>query len=198
MAGRSWEIPDVNLNEYQISPENYSSIGIDLYNWGIDDGTNIWLYSYWGGKCQKWTFADMGDSTYQIRCAYINKPILVIGSRVSGADITQMTYDADETNQLFSLKLLELSDSSSSIAELDNNSIHVYPDTTKDILNISINNEQLNKSKVAVYNNLGQMVFNKNVNSGYLTINSSGFKNGIYFLHVSNKKFVAYKKFIKH
>ena len=194
IAGRSWEITKVNLNEYQISPENYPSVGIDLYNWGIADGTNIWLYNYWGGKVQKWTFADMGDGSCQIRSAFTNKPIQVIGSQVSGANIAQMTYDAEETNQLFTLELLELSD----ISEYPPiNCIQIYPNPTKDFLNISLNIEQLNKFEVAMYNNLGQMVFNQNVDSGHLKINTSDFENGIYFVHIFNEKFVAYKTFIK-
>lgn len=104
IAGRSWTITNVNLNEYQIAPKNHPTLGFDLYNWGINNAANIWLYNYWGGQCQKWTFMDMGEDHYQIRSAYTNKPIQVIGSQTSGSNIAQMAYKPNENNQVFKLE----------------------------------------------------------------------------------------------
>lgn len=107
--GQSWEITNVNLHQYKISPNNYSSLSFDVYNCLGDDGANIGLWSYWGGKCQQWLFNDMGNDTYQIRSVLSNKPIAVNGASNSGANLVQMNNDFNNRNQTFELELLEVS-----------------------------------------------------------------------------------------
>ncbi len=76
--------------------------------------------------------------------------------------------------------------------------INLYPNPTKDILNISIPQELGNTTEYEIYNNLGQVVkFNRSINSDF-TISASEFSNGIYFLKLNFENATKTLRFIKN
>ena len=75
--------------------------------------------------------------------------------------------------------------------------ISLYPNPTKGILNISVSSE-LPESYV-IYNTLGQTVKSQKVNnSSDLTINTSSYSNGVYFVKITIGNQTQTLRFIKH
>ncbi|QEE49088.1 T9SS type A sorting domain-containing protein [Flavobacterium alkalisoli] len=78
------------------------------------------------------------------------------------------------------------------------NGIKLYPNPTNSIINISIKNNELPES-YTIYNNLGQVVAQSEVNSvDNLSINTSAYSNGIYFIKIDIEGQSATLKFIKN
>lgn len=74
----------------------------------------------------------------------------------------------------------------------------VYPNPTQTVLNITVENGELPDSYV-IYNSIGQLVANTKVGSqADLTINTSGYSNGIYFIKVDKGNATKTIKFIKN
>ncbi|WP_417350903.1 T9SS type A sorting domain-containing protein [Flavobacterium alkalisoli] len=78
------------------------------------------------------------------------------------------------------------------------NGIKLYPNPTNSIINISMKNNELPES-YTIYNNLGQVVAQSEVNSvDNLSINTSAYSNGIYFIKIDKEGQSATLKFIKN
>ncbi|RYJ43254.1 T9SS type A sorting domain-containing protein [Flavobacterium beibuense] len=78
------------------------------------------------------------------------------------------------------------------------NGIKLYPNPTNGIINISMKNNELPES-YTIYNNLGQVVAQSKVSStANLSINTSAYSNGIYFIKIDKDGQSATLKFIKN
>ncbi|MBQ8221775.1 MAG: T9SS type A sorting domain-containing protein [Bacteroidales bacterium] len=66
-------------------------------------------------------------------------------------------------------------------------SFNVYPNPAKDIVKISANNNQI--STVRVYNTIGMMIDEIEVNSNEVEINVSDYNPGVYFFNVDGKTY---------
>ena len=76
--------------------------------------------------------------------------------------------------------------------------ISLYPNPANDIVNINANNLNLPQS-YTVYNSLGQIVASKNVTSGTdLSINTSTYNSGVYFIKVAKEGAVKTLQFVKN
>jgi len=78
--------------------------------------------------------------------------------------------------------------------QLNNTTKNIYPNPAKNILHISINNNNLNIN-VKLYNSLGKVVYNEDF-TNQSTINTSKFSSGIYFLKLTNAKKSIVEKII--
>ena len=79
------------------------------------------------------------------------------------------------------------------LKEINNNSsINIYPNPTKDYLNIELNNET--KGNVIISNQLGQVVKEMNIDGKELLIDVEDLTSGVYFINVSNQKMKFLKK----
>ena len=79
--------------------------------------------------------------------------------------------------------------------------IAMYPNPTSGELNISFNNIAAGNYNVSVYNTIGSLVLNQNMNvNGAVirTINLNDLPNGIYMVQVSNENGSTTKKVIKN
>lgn len=78
------------------------------------------------------------------------------------------------------------------------NGINLYPNPAQDILNIAVENGELPDS-FTIYNNLGQSISSVKVSSNAnLTINTSSYSNGIYFIKVDKGSQSKKLKFVKN
>lgn len=78
------------------------------------------------------------------------------------------------------------------------NSISIYPNPTVSILNIKVDNLEDMPESYKVYNMLGQILIdNKINNTGDLTIDTSSFSNGMYFIKISKSNRNLTLPFIK-
>lgn len=81
---------------------------------------------------------------------------------------------------------------------MDNLTINVYPNPVSDYVNLNFS-EPLTNASILVYNQSGQLVAGwNNINDVLITIDISGFANGIYFINVLNGETVINKQFIKN
>ena len=76
--------------------------------------------------------------------------------------------------------------------------VSIYPNPVNDVLNISIGETADLPSAYSIYNNLGQVIAQKSVSSnGDLSINTSGWSTGIYFIKIEKESAVKTLKFVK-
>ena len=76
---------------------------------------------------------------------------------------------------------------------LQNNNINVYPNPSKDLINIKISDKIEN---IKIYNFIGQIVFDEIINDNSVQINTSNYKPGIYFITIKIKNKLINKKII--
>lgn len=77
--------------------------------------------------------------------------------------------------------------------------MYVYPNPTKNILNIHVNETIGLPEQVVIYNTLGQVVFNKAIlNQSDLSIDTSGYSNGVYLIKVQKEGQVKTLQFIRN
>jgi hypothetical protein len=70
----------------------------------------------------------------------------------------------------------------------NSNDVFLYPNPTKNILNIRVSNNFGLPNNYTIYNNLGQIISQKNISSAAdLTINTSLLNNGIYYINIEKE-----------
>ncbi len=84
-------------------------------------------------------------------------------------------------------------DYSTDIKEVQAIEYKVFPNPAQDVVNINCKNSSNNQ--VLIYNITGQVVYNNMFNTSQFKINTSDFKEGIYFIKISNK---IQKLIVKH
>ena len=73
---------------------------------------------------------------------------------------------------------------------------NIYPNPAKDFVKLSVNSCQL--SAVRVYNTLGMLVEEIEVNANEVEINTSDYNSGVYFINIETENGNVTKKFIKN
>ena len=76
----------------------------------------------------------------------------------------------------------------------EDGNVEVYPNPARDHIKLSANSCQL--SAVRVYNVLGMMIEEIEINSNEIEINVSDYKTGIYFINISNEELNVTKKIV--
>lgn len=84
-------------------------------------------------------------------------------------------------------------DYSTDIKEVQAIEYKVFPNPAQDVVNINCKNS--NNNQVLIYNITGQVVYNNMFYTSQFKINTSDFKEGIYFIKISNK---IQKLIVKH
>lgn len=84
----------------------------------------------------------------------------------------------------------------SSINEIENTSLSVYPNPANNTLNFQLNRTNIRYTNWSLINNLGAVVLTDRVNAGVNTIDVSRLAEGVYTLKLSNQEKVIAKKVI--
>ena len=79
-------------------------------------------------------------------------------------------------------------------AELSRANLNIYPNPAKDFVKVSTDNGQ--QTTVKIYNTVGMLVEEVEMNSEEIEINVSDYKSGIYFINISNEKSNVTKKIV--
>ncbi len=115
-----------------------------------------------------------------------------------GEQETDISYgreqDGDDQWITFNSPTAGTSNNESSIEELSNNGISVWPVPANNILHVQINN--LTEATLSITDIAGRKIQNINLNNSEATINITDFKPGVYFVYVEETK--AYVRFIKY
>ncbi|GEC79629.1 M43 family zinc metalloprotease [Flavobacterium aquatile] len=140
----------------------------DSYGDGLFDGTGQGYYTVNAGAT-----------------SVVNVPDFVVSGNPPNTVITKVSYFTNN-------------------ASLDNTDfdfakgIYVYPNPSKNELNISIPDGTELPKNLTITNSLGQSVLNSKVeNSDNLNINTSSLSNGVYFITISNENYTKTLRFIK-
>lgn len=72
--------------------------------------------------------------------------------------------------------------------------VNIYPNPAKDFVKVSANSNI--PSVVRIYNTLGMLVEEHEMNSEEIEINLSGYNSGIYFINISNEKYNTTNKIV--
>ena len=78
------------------------------------------------------------------------------------------------------------------------NTISLYPNPTKDLLNVKIPEQLGTVKQYEIINNLGQIIKTNNANNSDLAIDTSSFSNGIYFIKLNFEDTSKTLQFIKN
>lgn len=77
--------------------------------------------------------------------------------------------------------------------------INLYPNPTQNLLNIQVNNSNLIPESYVVYNTLGQRMITKAIESNLdLSIDTSNFTNGVYFIQITREGESKTLQFVKN
>jgi hypothetical protein len=101
-------------------------------------------------------------------------------------------FTSSETKR-FGLQLLSTEDNSF------NGNVYLYPNPTKNILNVHMDGHLGLPDQVTIYNTLGQTIFNKVLNNiNDLSIDVSSYSNGVYLVKVQKEGQVKTLQFVKN
>ncbi|MBN1515876.1 RICIN domain-containing protein, partial [Candidatus Sumerlaeota bacterium] len=101
-SNQKWNIADLGSSVYSIRSYQSGNLAADVWNWGTGNGTNIALYTYWGGNSQKYYFAS--DSGYYRITPYISSgQCLDAYGTADGSNVGTWSYWGG-TNQQWSVQ----------------------------------------------------------------------------------------------
>ena len=75
--------------------------------------------------------------------------------------------------------------------------IHVFPNPFSESFILQSTTQQLNKSTIAIFNSLGDLIFKSEIRNQESEIDLSSYPKGIYFLKVNNSNKMSVKKIVK-
>jgi hypothetical protein len=102
------------------------------------------------------------------------------------------TFTASESKS-FSINLTTANDTFAAL-----NNIYVYPNPSKDVINISLPNELNSIDNFTIYNTIGQKIYQQKVSStADLTVSTASFSKGIYLITVEKDNEKKSIQFIK-
>jgi photosystem II stability/assembly factor-like uncharacterized protein len=80
---------------------------------------------------------------------------------------------------------------------ISNFDINVYPNPAKDIIYIKIFNEGQQRLQLSVYNSIGTKIYSKTIlNNKEISINTSNFAKGIYYIRLTSNSYTSINKVI--
>ncbi|PCJ89506.1 MAG: hypothetical protein COA57_01895 [Flavobacteriales bacterium] len=186
---------DVNIKGYRMAA---TTLGSDIFWFGGSDVTynyNGIAYNGSGGvdptNRELWysTVTKAWDTSF----AY-NYPMDLRGI----AETNQFRYIAGGmlAGQEVSNKLLQLNYAITNTEDIFSHDIvHVYPNPTQNILNISLKNPTIG-NQIKIFTAFGQLIDEFETSKGQYQINTENYLSGVYFLQVVDKNKIASRKFV--
>jgi hypothetical protein len=140
--------------------QNWSLTNNECYTFTIKDSSG-------DGICCGTNLGGSGDGYYNIKSA--DDAITI----KSGASFTSSESISFSTNTLATMQFE------------NSNDIIIYPNPTKNVINIKVSNDFGLPDNYTIYNNLGQIISQSKVSSkSDLTVNTSSLSNGVYSISV--------------
>lgn len=129
----------------------------------------------------------------------------VIGAGNSNSIIDYSFTDDDILNQTAYYRLKQIdfngehSYSNIIATSCSSNNLNIYPNPVSDIINIDFDNNETNQTYSAIiYNSLGQLIKEINLNDNFNSVDIKNLDKGLYHIKVlSNNQLLTNKKFIK-
>lgn len=92
--------------------------------------------------------------------------------------------------------LLKTSPVTLNIEQKSKNNISVYPNPVEDYFTIKTH-EPYDNLSIKIYNNIGQLIDQKNLKKDSAKVNISNYQAGVYSIEITTDKFKTTKKIIK-
>ena len=172
-----WVLFDSNHELVEMSNEEYGDNQTYTANVSLD-----------GGQCYIFVMVDLaGDgfesgAGYEVRSASDNA-LIAQGSQFGEMELTSFGVDIMLGKEEIQALL---------------NNVMLYPNPTNGILNIKMPNSELPES-YTIYNNIGQVVASSKISSqSNLSIETTAYSNGIYFIKIEKNGAAQTLKFIKN
>ncbi len=156
-------------------------------------------YSQFGGGATPYSFLGKyncnGDTIWTYNFSYEGAMTMAHdGAFITDSNLIVVATTYDVINDLSVTTLFNFRFSGfDNIADVvSERSIAVYPNPAKDEISIDAD---LNIKNIIIFNMTGQVVFNENLNTKQIIINTSGFETGMYIVRVETKEGIVTKKF---
>lgn len=149
-----------------------------VIHYNIYRGTSTDNFEKVGETVEKLYFdeVEVGTYYYQVTAVYVENDEECESEPATSIDPTLNYVTVDVT----------------AINENDVNGMKIYPNPTKDILNITAENMQ----RITISNAFGQIVYDKEVLSDHELIEMSQYESGVYVIHVMTDKGLAVERII--
>ncbi len=149
------------------------------------------------------TFPDNTDLS-QLRAFFIaesNSTVKVNGTeQINGETLNNFSSGSlvyDITSEDGNTEYWTVNVTTTSVNEILNNAVSIFPNPVKDIFFIEFNNTKVKNSKADIYDTTGKLVKSYELNTDTNLINISNLSEGIYILKIRSEKSYAFKKIIK-
>lgn len=179
---------------YETSWELTNAAGTVLYSGGVSptyaNASTVYDADWTlpAGGCYTFTIYDAyGDG---ICCSYGNGSYTITTNSGATTVATGGNFSDDES--------VSFTNASLNNAAFAIESISLFPNPTKDILNIAVPTSLGNDISYEVYNNLGQVVKMNTSNNNEFGVSTSDLANGVYFIKVSVDNASKVLRFIKN
>lgn len=196
---QNWKIESVGSGYYKIICEK-SGKGIDVYGSSSSNGAQIVQWDYLGGDNQKWSIVPTDEGYFKIISKSNGKLLEVSGgSYEDGANGTQW-QDLNIANQQWKLERIVTETYAPQNAQRivtpmeETKKFEVFPNPANQSITIKLPKEQRFTLTIKAAN--GQTVLTRNLMNPSSIINTSNFKNGIYFFQVEGGKNYYIKKIL--
>ncbi|MCK0179801.1 M43 family zinc metalloprotease [Flavobacteriaceae bacterium S0862] len=168
-----------------------NSAGTTLYSGGpyLDNVTINESFEVGDDDCYTFTILDsagdgiccgvFGNGSYELKAN--DNTVIASGGEFESSETTRISTITLKMNDYFT-----------------NNGVSIYPNPTEDVINIKLTNGNDLPDSYKIYNMLGQLVKEKQINnSSQLKVDASSLSNGIYFIKVIKEKASLSLPFIK-
>lgn len=151
--------------------------GAELEHYNVYRGTSVDNFELIGETTNKTYFDEVGEGTYyyQVTATYSENGIECESEPAYSYEDNTLNYIVVDAT---------------SIAENDVKGLMIYPNPTRDNLNITAEN----MNRITITNTLGQVVYDANVNSDNEVVNMTQFESGIYMINVATEDGMAVRR----
>lgn len=171
----------------------------------VSDSSFIWFEFEEGASVNSWNWDAYNGVSWEYRYYDVNgvqnparqsgsisspgDPNLTVNNTVTSDYLSKISLDYNNTS--FAINFIVINQSLT-VSNVDTNNLRVYPNPTKDIVNI----ESITSIKnIEIFNVLGKKINTlKNQNN----INIENLPNGVYFLKIKNEDNIVIKQIIKN
>ncbi len=119
-----------------------------------------------------------------------------LSHNITADDMNIISVVALYEDEMTSVPVVELDGAGIGVVETttSENTFNIYPNPANDYVKVSTDNGQ--QTTVRIYNTLGMLVEEIEMNSDEIEINVSDYKSGIYFINISNEEYNITKKIV--
>ncbi len=197
---QQWIFNFIKAGEYEIRSVK-SDLAVEVANGLLVNGTNIQQATPNDKPKQRWLVQPLGDDQYRIISKRSKLAMEVAGnSETAGANVQQWTWNGNK-GQKWDFSLVSSTKSTEESTEENNEVISdeygqtsVFPNPATSYFTVSIPGNM--EAQVAIYDILGNLIYQKDMVSGDLTFDTETFNSKFYIIQIKQSGNIITKKLI--